>query len=91
MSFDASTLAIVFISASLVVSAMMLHYIWRARRGTDMLCLFGMLGPQLGLLHTGRTVEQGGNIFYAASTAFVLFVLAVGIWQMGLKRLRDAA
>lgn len=84
------TLAILCVGASLVVAGLALHYVIRARRRIDMLCFLGMVVAQMGLLQSGRAAEGASNLFFVASPSFALFAFALGIWRIGLQRLRSS-
>lgn len=90
MSISPSTFGAILVGASLLVAAMLLHYVWRAKSRTDMLCFLGLLAAQLGLLQSGRAAGGDGSLFLVGGNAFTLFVVGLVIWRTGLQRFRDA-
>jgi uncharacterized membrane protein len=90
MDITSSTLTIVLACASLVVIAMLIHYVMRVGRSHDMLCISGMLAASFGLLMAARVKDTPVDLFSAMSFGFALFVIALTIWREGLKRFRDA-
>jgi len=83
----AVTLSIICVCASLVVAAMVIHYVVRARSRTDMLCFMGLVAAQLGLLQSARAAGGAENMFLVAGPAFALFCCALFIWRTGFARI----
>lgn len=88
MTINTDTLAIILVSASLLVIAMLIHYVVRVGQRYDQLCIAGLLAASFGLQQSGRALDAPGNLFPALSLGFALLCIALTIWTEGLRRAR---
>lgn len=84
------TLAVILVGASLLVIAMLIHYVIRVGRRYDQLCIAGLLAASFGLQQSGRGLDAPGNLFPTLSFGFAVLFIAVTIWVEGLRRARRA-
>ena len=85
------TLAIILVCASLLVIAMLIHYVTRVGRRYDQLCIHGLIVASFGLQQSGRALDAAGDIFPSLSLGFAIFCFALAIWWEGLRRFRKGA
>lgn len=82
--------------ASLAVFGLMFHYLRRAGKQHDILCLWGLNGVAMGLLVGAVSLREASgpitplNLFSFTGMAFFLCSTAFMLWREGLRRLRDA-
>jgi hypothetical protein len=85
-----TTLGIILVSASLVVMAMLIHYVMQVGRRYDLLCVYGLLAASFGLQQSARGLDTPVNQFSAICFGFTLWCIALVVWREGLRRFRDA-
>ena len=85
------TLAIILACASLLVIAMLIHYVMRVGRRYDQLCIAGLLVASVGLQQSARALDAPGDVFPSLALGFAIFCGALTIWWEGLRRFRKGA
>lgn len=92
MTISPWTMSFILVVAALGVIALLLHYLSRVGRRYDILCVQGMLASAFGLLGTGMGFHTARDIdlFSVTCLGLALCCAAIGIWQQGLRRFRDA-
>ncbi len=96
MELTPTTLSVILVCASLAVCGLLIHYISRVGRRRDMLCSFGLIAAQFGLLASAlgyRSAEaplEPTDQFSGVCLGLSLCFVANAIWREGLRRFREA-
>ena len=96
MGLTPTNLSFILVCASLAVVGLLIHYIRRVGQRRDMLCSFGLMAAQFGLLASGlgyRSAEaplEPTEQFSGVGLGLSLCFAAIAIWREGLRRFREA-
>ncbi len=76
----------IVVGAAVIGSVMLIHYLVKAGRRYDPLCVGGLLAAQIGLYQIGRAAEAYGSLFDLAVPGVLLSLIALILWREGLRR-----